>query len=878
MRVKTDRVDMLATAAAPRNARILIVDHEPYLLQATSRLLREAGYEVTEAATGQEGLRLVRETRPDLVLLDAMLPDMDGLQACRHIKADAEFVGRPVVLLSGRKIESDSQAEDQEIGADAHITRPISDRELLARVEAMLRIQHLETMHLAQMHELQERIKELNCLYSISELVARAGISLTEILEHTVQLLPPAWQYPEIACARILLEGQEFKTEGFRDTNWKQVSHIRVHGELAGTVELCYLEEKPEHDEGPFLHEEQSLIDAVAERLGRVVERLRTQEALKESQERYRAVSELTSDLAYAFRVEPDGTLVPEWMTKPLSAITGYSSAELAERGGWASVIHPDDQLAAQQHIQTLLSGQPSAYELRIIARDGQIRWLHDSGHPFWDEAQGRVVRIYGAARDITENKQAEEDLLRYETIVSTVSDPISYVDRDYIYRAVNDTYASYAKRPREEIVGHSIAEMLGTQAFEREVKPHFDRCLAGERVFYQAWFDVPGEQPKFMDVGYYPVFNHDGSVSGVVVSSRDMTKHKRAEEALQRERDLVARIMDTSPVGITVFDRQGRITFANSLVHEVAKLTGASTSIGRIYNDPAWRLMTEDGRPVPDGELPFTQVLNTGRSVHNIRHAVELPDSQWLFISSNAAPLFDESGEIDSVVVTIEDITDQVQAEKRAEQAVAAAERERLARDLHDAVTQSLFSVAAIAEALPHVWKRDPQEAWRGLEELRRLTQGALAEMRTMLLELRPAALAEHRLDTLLDQLTEAMMGRTRIPVKTQVVGDCSLPTDAQIALYRIAQEALNNIAKHARASQATVHLDCSPGHAELSIRDDGGGFDQEIVQPHHLGLKIMHERAQAVGATLKIESQSGQGTVIVVNWRASEEGHEDG
>ncbi len=869
---------MLATAATPKNGRILIIDHQPHLLQATSRFLREAGYEVTEAATGQEGLRLARETGPDLVLLDVMLPDMEGLQACRHIKADAKLADTPVVLLSGREIEFDSQAEGLEIEADAYIARPIPDRELLAQVEAILRMQSLEEMHLAQMHELQERIKELNCLYSISELIARAGISLTEILEHTVQLLPPTWQYPEVACARILLEGQEFRTEGFRDTKWKQISHIRVHGELAGTVELCYLEERPEHDEGPFLHEEQSLMDAIAERLGRVVERLRTQEALKESQERYRAVSELTTDLAYAFRVEPDGALVREWMTQSLSAITGYSSAELAERGGWASVIHPDDQPAAQQHIQTLLFGQPSAYELRIIARDGQIRWLRDSGHPVWDEAQRRVVRIYGAARDITERKQDEEVLLRYETIVSTVSDPISYVDRDYIYRAVNDTYASYAKRLREEIVGRSIAEVLGTQAFEKQVKPHFDRCLAGERIFYQAWFDVPGEQPKFMDVGYYPVFNHDGSVSGVVVSSRDMTEHKRAEEALQRERDLVAQIMDTSPVGITVFDRQGRITFANSLVHEVAKLTGASTSAGRTYNDPAWKLMTEDGRPVPDRELPFAQVLNSGRSVHNIRHAVKLPDGQWLFISANAAPLFDESGEIDSVVVTIEDITDQVQAEKQAEQAAAAAERERLARDLHDAVTQSLFSVAAIAEALPRVWKRDPQEAWRGLEELRRLTQGALAEMRTMLLELRPAALAEHRLDTLLDQLTEAMMGRTRMPVKTEVVGDCSLPTDVQIALYRIAQEALNNIAKHARASQATVHLDCSPAHTELSIRDDGCGFDQKTVEPHHLGLRIMHERAQAVGGTLKIESKSNQGTVIVVDWQASAEGHEDG
>ncbi len=878
MRVKADRANMPATKEVPKNARILIIDDEPAFLQAVSQLLREVSYEVAEATTGEEGLLQAREFRPDLILLDAMLPTMDGLQVCRRIKAHAELADTPVALLSGSKIDSDSQAEGLEMGADAYIVRPIPDRELLARVDALLRIQRLEKIRLAQMRELQERVKELNCMFDISELVERAGASLTEILNDTVQLLPPAWQYPEVACARIFLEGQEFKTEGFRESAWKQVSDIRVHGERAGTVELCYLEERPEHHEGPFLYEERSLLNAIAERLGRVVERLRAEDALKESQERYRAVSELTSDLAYAFRVEPDGTLVLEWMTQSLLPITGYSSAELAARGGWASVIYPDDRPAAQQHLQTLLSGQPCAYELRIIRRDGQLRWLHDSGHPVWDEAQGRVVRIYGAARDITERKRAEEVLLRYETIVSTVSDPISYVDRNYVYYAVNDAYARYAQRPREAIVGLTIAELLGTETFEQQVKSHLDRCLAGEEVFCQAWFNVPGEQPRFMDVSYYPVIGQDGSVSGAVVSSRDMTEHKRAEEALQRERDLVARIMDTSPVGITVFDRQGRITFANSLVHQAAKLTGASPPVGRLFNDPAWQLLTEDGDPVPDEELPFALVLKSGQAIHNIRHAVQLPGGQWLFISANAAPLFDESGEIDSVVVTTEDVTNQVQAERQAEQAAAVAERERLARDLHDAVTQSLFSVAAIAEALPRVWKRDPQEALRGLEELRRLTQGALAEMRAMLLELRPAALTEHRLDALLDQLAEAMVGRTRMPVTTKLVGECSLPAEVQIALYRIAQEALNNIAKHARASQAMLSLECGPGHAKLSIKDDGCGFDQETIEPHQLGLGIMHERAQAAGATLKIESQPGQGTLVTVDWRASQEGHDNG
>jgi PAS domain S-box-containing protein len=856
---------------AGRDARILIIDDEPLLLRATSRLLVGAGYQVLEAATGAEGLRLAKETRPDLVLLDVMLPDMDGLQVCRRIKEDPQLTDALVVLLSGKKVDSEEQAEGLEAGADDYIARPISNRELLARVQAMLRIQRAEEMQRAQMHQLQERVKELNCLYGISKLVEQAGLSLPEILQGTAELIPPAWQYPEIACARIILDDGSFQTSGFQATAWQQSCVIRVHGEPVGRIEVHYLEERPEEDEGPFLDEERRLLNALAERLGRILERIRVEHALSESEGRYRTVSELASDLAYAFRVEADGSLVREWMTQALGQVTGFTSEELAARGGWGSVIHPDDWPAAQRHTQKLLSGEDHAYEVRIITKDGQVRWLRDSGHPVWDDVQGRIVRIYGAARDITERKRAEDALRRYEIIVSTVSDPISYLDRDYLYRAVNETYARYAKRTREEIVGLSVAELLGPEAFEEQVRPHLERCLAGEEVHSQAWFPVPGEQPRYMDVGYYPVRDRDGSVAGVVVASRDMTERKLVEEALQRERDLVAQVMDTSPVGIAVFDRQGRMTFANTLLQQLAGLVGAVTLIGRAYNDPAWQSIGEDGEPLPDEALPFAQVMSSGQPVYNVQHGVRLPDGQRLYLSSNAAPLCDESGLIDSVVVTTEDVTTRKQAETQLEEAAASAERERLARDLHDAVTQSLFSVAAIAEALPRVWERDPGEARRGLEELRWLTQGALAEMRAMLLELRPAALTEHKLGVLLRQLTDAMMGRTRMPVTTTVVGECPLPADVQIALYRIAQEALNNITKHARASQAKVSLHCKSGQVKLRISDDGRGFDLDAAEPHQMGLRIMRERAQAIGVTLQIKSQPGHGTRIEVDWAAA-------
>jgi signal transduction histidine kinase len=121
-------------------------------------------------------------------------------------------------------------------------------------------------------------------------------------------------------------------------------------------------------------------------------------------------------------------------------------------------------------------------------------------------------------------------------------------------------------------------------------------------------------------------------------------------------------------------------------------------------------------------------------------------------------------------------------------------------------------------------------------------------------------------------------MAGRTRMPITTQVTGDCNLPAEARIALYRIAQEAMNNVVKHSRALRATVDLHCEAGYARLCISDDGRGFDPATVHPGQLGLDIMRERAQAIGASLRIESQPGQGTRIQVDWHDSPEGGHDG
>lgn len=223
-----------------------------------------------------------------------------------------------------------------------------------------------------------------------------------------------------------------------------------------------------------------------------------------------------------------------------------------------------------------------------------------------------------------------------------------------------------------------------------------------------------------------------------------------------------------------------------------------------------------------------------------------------------------------------IADITARRRAEQRlhatlAEQATTE-ERARLARDLHDSVSQSLFSMTLHARAAQLALERsgsaDGGPEHRSIAELRNLTQTALAEMRALIFELRPDALADEGLVSALHKHTTAIAAREAITVSVTAPSHIDLGAPVEEALYRVVQEALHNIVKHAEASTVTVTLERQDveGLVTIEVRDDGVGFDPDSERPGHLGLLTMRERATRVGGTLQIASASGRGTCVRV------------
>ena len=253
---------------------------------------------------------------------------------------------------------------------------------------------------------LRERVKELNCLYGISHLVEKRGISLEEILQGTVDLIPTTWQYPEITCARIIMGDQEFKTKNFRETDWRQACDIIVHGELSGTVEVYYLEEKPACHEGPFLKEERTLINTIARRLARITERMRTEKEIKFLKEKYEDLYH-NAPIMY-LSLDTNGIII-ECNNAILDKL-GYSKRKII--GKHMTTFLTEESIASfkKDFPELIKTGKLMGVERQLVTKSGEIIDVQLSVSGEYDE-HGKLIKTRASFEDISGLKRAEEHI-----------------------------------------------------------------------------------------------------------------------------------------------------------------------------------------------------------------------------------------------------------------------------------------------------------------------------------------------------------------------------------------------------------------------------------------------------------------------------------
>ena len=202
-----------------------------------------------------------------------------------------------------------------------------------------------------------------------------------------------------------------------------------------------------------------------------------------------------------------------------------------------------------------------------------------------------------------------------------------------------------------------------------------------------------------------------------------------------------------------------------------------------------------------------------------------------------------------------------------QAEEIAGVQERNRLARNLHDSVTQTIFSMTLAAETARVQLDRDPTQVSFHLERLQQLAQSALSEMRSLVFELRPTMLSEAGLIATLNQHLDVLEKQHKLKVMLQVDGDVVISKEQEHHLFRVIQEALNNIIKHADTDRASVRLEFRDDHISLQIMDDGKGFDPKLkLADEHLGLSSMRERVELMRGTFQFNSRPGEGTKITI------------
>ena len=357
-------------------------------------------------------------------------------------------------------------------------------------------------------------------------------------------------------------------------------------------------------------------------------------------------------------------------------------------------------------------------------------------------------------------------------------------------------------------------------------------------------------------------------------VASRSLDIHEILEEALNiiiKQMDFKAGAsftLESDPTIPLLVSHQG---FERAVALDLGSASPIKSQVGFV--DHPSKVATYEINDVQDEKLHSRLIQSSFRTLVYVPLSTKGRDLGFFILARHALlPLSpEESSLLSSIGQQIGVAMENAHLYEQAEEAAITAERHRLARELHDAVTQTLFSANLIADVLPKIWKRNPEEGLQNLEELRQLTRGALAEMRTMLLEMRPETLERADLKSLLTQLADAFVGRVRVPVSLDIQGDCKLTHEVKLVFYRVAQEALNNIAKHSGARQVDVRLECQPGGLKLCVKDDGLGFEPDSLPPGHMGIAIMRERANSIGASLEIESQINQGTTVELDWRSA-------
>jgi PAS domain S-box-containing protein len=408
----------------------------------------------------------------------------------------------------------------------------------------------------------------------------------------------------------------------------------------------------------------------LANRVSNAVERYRSKRRADRLEREYRLVAETATDAFWT--LDPDsGSIRMDGLRN-----FGYDGHE-PDRQWWVRRLHPADRERVLEADASLLAGDDDVFDERLGDRGRfsiEYRWRRADG-TYADCVErgvvlfedGDPVRMVGTMTDVSERKATERELRRYERTVNSMREAACIYDEEGRFELVNEYLASFYGTNRDALEGER-SNLIPKIRDEEGADDAYRALLDGDRT------ELTGEvETEFPGVGYEVLAYRltpmvvDGGIEGVVGVAREVTDRKQREREIERTNALLSALFETLPVGVAVLDGDGRIRRANRRAETVLGLTKSEIT-DRTYNDPEWQIVDSDGEPVPDDDLPFARVMETGDPVFDYEHGIEWPDGSRRWVSVNAAPLTTDAAAAERVVTVITDVTDQREHERALE------------------------------------------------------------------------------------------------------------------------------------------------------------------------------------------------------------------
>lgn len=743
-------------------------------------------------------------------------------------------------------------------------------------------------------HDLDERIKELQCLYRVSEII-RTETTLDAIFLAAAEVLPSGWHYPQVTRARIIFDGQTYALQAFAPTRWKQSSDITVHGQVRGQVEVYYLEECPELDEGPFLQEERMLIDDIATSLAHVVERKQVESVLQINE--YMTASVVNDLLVGVVVHDADSRIL--FSNPEAHRILGLSAAQMKGK----TAIDP-----ARQFVREDLSVMPVAeYPVsQVIAtgtrlknlifgvnKPGQvdITWVNVNAVPVFG-ADHQLEKVVINFVDISEQLRAEMALKASEERLRGIFRiaPIGIgLLRQRIIHDVNDYFCTMIGYSRQELLNQGT-QMLYASAAEfdfvgREMLRHIRAQGIGtiETRFRR-------KDGTIIDVLISSTpHDPDNPMDGYISTVLDITKRKQAEAALRASEENLRTTLNSIGDAVIATDLAGHIVQMNPVAQQ---LTGWSLAdavgmpLDRVFN-----IVDEYTRE--QIESPVHKVLAQDRITTFANHTILLAkDGTEHLIADSAVPIHDRNGDTTGVVLVFRDMTEKYRTEhelQRMQQLESLGTiAGGIAHDFNNLLTGIFGNVELAAMFLPQGHRSEVhlQKAHQNLDAAKHLTQQLLTFAKGGKPSLRMVDLAE----LVRDAVAFNLRGSTVKPHFTVAEKLWPIRADKSQMSQVVANITINATQAMPEGGNFYVEMQniddavaLSAGHlagacVRIVLRDEGAGIAAKIIErvfdPYFttrpsgrgLGLSIVHSIITRHGGHVSITSTPNVGTTVSV------------